>query len=600
MLVLSLHEGHNASAAIAQDGKILAAVSEERFCRAKNYMGFPYQSIMYCLEEAACKAEDLDWVVLVTRHLDPLVLHIARSTHFPASEHVRQQYDYFARLHRGEDEAEVRNQYAHSCNSFSRPTYYDFSSFGDFTTQQSDSERFLNIRKKAVQEYLGLSGEKVILADHHLCHAAYAYGASSIREEKVLVFTADCIGDGLSATVWMVDERGIPKKIDETADQMLGYIWRYVTLNLGLIPLQHEYKVMGLAPYGNGQGMKYVKKIFDDISSLQEGQWFRPGKFGHYFEVFRRLEGRRFDHIAAGLQTHTEECISKWISYWVRRTGIDKVIFSGGLALNVKVNAFLGRQDWLKKLEVPPGSGDESLPIGGAYLYSTRSLSNWSDYIPLTSAYLGSDCSQLQTEEIKQKARKTGLYMQASDPNQIADFLIQGGIIGRCCGRMEFGPRALGNRSILARADQEQIRKKLNDKIKHRDWWMPFAPIMRAREALRLIENPKSLNGSFMSMAFDTTPRGRKEMTAAIHPVDHSARAQIIQEGEHPDIEGILKSYQSKTGCSALLNTSFNLHGDPIVRTVQDAFYTFTLSGIDGLLLPGVFITKTNHGTSLD
>ncbi|MBK8043938.1 MAG: hypothetical protein IPK21_15525 [Haliscomenobacter sp.] len=489
MLVLSLHEGHNASAAIAQDGRILAAVSEERFCRAKNFMGFPHQSIMYCLEEAGCEGNDLDRVVLVTRLLDPLVLHIRRSTHFTAADHIRQQYEYYARLHRGGDEAKVRNQYARSCNSFSSPSHYDFSSFDGFTTQKGDSEKYLEIRKKTVQDHLGVPEEKIILADHHHCHAAYAYGASSIREEKVLVFTADCIGDGLSATVWMVDERGIPTKIAETSEQMLGYVWRYVTLNLGLIPLQDEYKVMGLAPYGGSQGGEQVKKKFDEIFGFREDRWIRPRTFGHYFEIAQRLEGFRFDHIAAGLQTHTENSLANWVSYWARHTGIDKVIFSGGMALNVKVNAHLGRQKWLTNLEVPPGGSDESLPIGAGYLYSIPNSGNWADCLPLTNAYLGPNCCQIQTEEIKQKAHKAGFLIRNFHPDQVAELLAQGKIIGRCWGRMEFGPRALGNRSILARADQEYIRKKLNDKIKHRDWWMPFAPIMRADQAPGLIQN---------------------------------------------------------------------------------------------------------------
>lgn len=600
MLVLSLHEGHNASAAIAQDGKILAAVSEERFCRDKNYMGFPYQSIVYCLEEVGCQADDLDRVVLVTRDLDPLVLFIARSTQFTTAEHVRQQHDYFARLHKGEEEAKVRNQYAFSCASFSKPNYYDFSSFGDFTTQKDDSKRFLGIRKKAIQDYLGLPEEKISLADHHLCHAAYAYGASSTRAEKVLVFTADCIGDSLSATVWMVDERGISTKIDETGHQLLGYIWRYVTLHLGLIPLQHEYKVMGLAPYGNKRGCLGAKKIFDDITSISEGQWLRPKTFKHYFELAKRLEGVRFDHIAAGLQMHTEECISSWMLYWVRRTGVNRIIFSGGLAMNVKVNAFLAKQNEVANLEVPPGSGDESLPIGAAYLYSTPDLSDWSAYLPFMNAYLGPACSLLEVQEVKQRAFEAGFNIQDADPHQVAELLARGWVVGRCSGRLEFGPRALGNRSILARADQENIRQKLNDKIKYRDWWMPFAPIMLRSQASELIRNPKSLNAAFMTMAFDTTPRGQEEMIAAVHPIDLSARAQIVPEGENPEVEEVLKSYQEKTGCAALLNTSFNLHGDPIVCTAQDAFDTFTRSGMDGLLLPGTLITKKEYAASMD
>lgn len=591
MLVLSLHEGHNASAAIAADGHIVAAASEERFCRQKNYMGFPYQAAMYCLKTAGCHFSDISKVVMVTRHIDPLVLMINRSTAFSALDHIRQQYDYFGQLQRGFDAIKIRNEYAASCKSFSFPEHYDLSSFDVFSDQLSDSENFFEVRKKTIQTCLQIPEEKIVLADHHQCHAAYAYGAYPLRKEPVLVFTADCIGDGLSATVWKVDANGNAEKIYRSADQLLGYIWRYVTLHLGMIPLEHEYKVMGLAPYGAKHSLE-VKSIFDDLSKVIGGKWRRPVRFGHYAEIARKLEGYRFDHIAAGLQAHTEERLSDWIAFWVKQTGIKKVVFSGGLAMNVKASAFIAKQNWIADFFVPPGPGDESLPLGACYLHSGTSQHNWSSFIPLDNAYLGPNCPSPEIQRVLEKATSEGFQVQQFQPELIAKLLADGKVVARCSGRMEFGPRALGNRSILARADQENIREILNNKIKHRDWWMPFAPVIRKNSTQELLSNPKSLNGRYMTLAFETTALGSREVAAAMHPADRSTRAQILEEGSHPALENIMAAYEQQSGKLALVNTSFNLHGEPIVCSVHDAFDTFTRCGLDGLLLPGFLITK--------
>ncbi len=591
MLVLSLHEGHNSSAAIAYKGQIIAAAAEERFLKKKNFMGFPYHAIEYCLDEAGVSAKEVDKVAIVTRHIDPLVVNLSRSTAFSVQDHVRQQYEYYYRLHEGEDEVRIRKEYALSFRNHSTPEFYDFSAFGDYTTQLNDAEKFLKIRKNALIRHFNISIDKIELVDHHTCHAAYAYCAAPFRKEPTLVFTADCIGDNTSATVWLVNANSVPKLLQRTKNQILGYIWRYVTLVLGMTPLQHEYKVMGMAPYGNKYSSK-VKGIFDGLETIQNGEWIKPDKFGHYFEIRNKLEGWRFDQIAAGLQSHTEKLLLDWIRFWVEKTGINVVSFSGGLALNVKANTHLGNQPFIKKFHVPPAGSDESLPLGACYLSSLEGANNWKAAIPLNNSYLGPCFDKKPFQSFFEKYSDQEFRILDPSPVEVANQLANGLTLGRCCGRMEFGPRALGNRSILARADRLKIKQKLNEQVKRRDWWMPFAPIALEKNASYLFNLDSELDGSFMTLCFDTTVDGKKELPAAIHPIDGSARSQILRKGVNPELEKILTEYERLTGQKALINTSFNLHGEPIVLNPEQALDTFVRSGLDCLLLNDVLITK--------
>lgn len=599
MITLSIHEGHNASASIALNGHIIAAAAEERFLQKKNFMGFPYYAIKYCLDEVGVNSEEIDKVIMVTRHIDPLVVNISRSTDFSVQDHIRQQREYFARLHAGEDEVTVRKEYALSCTTHSIPSFYDFSTFDSYSTQFNDAERFLDIRKNAIVQHLNVPIERIELTDHHTCHAAYAYCASSFRNESTLVFTADCIGDDVSATVWLVDAGGTPKLLQRTKNQMLGYLWRYVTLVLGMIPLQHEYKIMGMAPYGNKYSLK-VKGVLDKIEAIQHGEWMKPNKFGHYFEIRRLLEGWRFDQIAAGIQAHTENILSDWMRYWVEKTGVKVITFSGGLALNVKANTHLANQPWIEKFHIPPASSDESLPLGACYLNSLENANNWKTGIPLKNSYLGPNFDNKPLDTILEKYSNQDLKILDASPTEIAKLLAKGLTIGRCCGRMEFGPRALGNRSILARADKPEIKQKLNEQVKQRDWWMPFAPIVLQKNVSALFNINKELDGSFMTLCFDTTTEGKQELAAAIHPVDGSSRAQILKSGFNPSLENILLEYERQTGRKALLNTSFNLHGEPIVLNQEQALDTFLRSGLDCLLLHDTLIIKNKYESRLD
>ena len=323
-----------------------------------------------------------------------------------------------------------------------------------------------------------------------------------------------------------------------------------------------------------GKILNLLKTILEQFSTNKNGEWISPQPAGDYIQLYKQLEGFRFDQIAASLQSHTEEVLVNWMEYWVKKTGIHSVVFSGGLSLNVKVNFLLYKQEWIHRFHVPPAGSDDSLPLGACYLFSHKEGS-WKDLSPLPHCNLGPHCEESESKFIIEVAREAGFHISQTNPKKVAELLVTGKIIGRCQGRMEFGPRALGNRSILARADHIQYREKLNNQIKHRDWWMPFAPLLREEFSHSLLDIPKGVDGSFMTLCFDTTPEGIQELIGAIHPKDKTARAQILKKETNPELEEILSQYEHLSGKKGLINTSFNLHGSPIVKGPSEAYQTF-------------------------
>jgi len=590
MLVLGLHEGHNASASIAIDGRIVAAVAEERFTGLKNYMGFPLHAARYCLAAAGVDGNEVGAVAMVTRDIDPLIVRLRRSTAFSPRDHLDQQTDYYTRLRDGDEEATVRQEYAATAPSHrDEVDGYDFSGFGLYRTRRDDCHRFLRTRCDAVVQHLDIPPERVRWVDHHTCHAAYAYGASVVREEPVLVFTADCVGDGSSATAWLVDGEGRHQELQRTGNQILGYVWRYAAIALGMVPLEDEQKLMGLAPYGDPGSDGSVASLAS-LQSVVGGAWAAPD-FGHYRDVEARCRGLRFDRLCAGLQAITESCLASWMGYWVIRTGCRAAMFGGGLALNVKSNAVLARTTGLDRFLAPPGPDDQSLPVGACYHLSGPSGS-WARSVPLQHAYLGPDIDPADEAWAVERCRSAGHMVIPPCAVTVAKLLAAGRTVGRCAGRLEFGPRALGNRSILAPADDRVTVDLLNKQVKRRDWWMPFAPILRAADAPALLDAATPSTGAFMTTAFATTERGRMELAAAIHPRDGSARAQVLERVVNPELDDILLAYERVAGHVGLVNTSFNLHRKPLVLGAREAVKTFLESGLDGLLLPGALVVK--------
>jgi len=601
MKILGLNIGELSTAALMIDGEIIAACSEERFSRKKNDEQYPEQAIEYCLEEAGINGSDLDIVAIAGTQL-AFGSWIARvCSTFSIQDHIRAQKEYwYPKLYENKniswtevfkDKLDL-DQFPGSLEDLIRKedTYYSEGIWPAFKEKLH----------KGISDSLGVELSKIIHVDHHACHAAYAYWGSPFRDKPVLTLTADAFGDDLSATVNIAENNKI-KRIHSVAhtDFRLARLYRYVTLILGMKPNEHEYKVMGLAPYAKPEILQGSYEIFKNtmyVNGLDFAYHEKPPDMYFYFKD--KLEGYRFDGIAGGLQKYLEEILTQWILNAIKHTNIHDIVFSGGIAMNVKAHKVIHELPEVNDLFVCGSGSDESLALGVCYQVMSdhcnkKGISN-KCIRPLNSMYLGKEYS---TSEIKEWINNKKLFEEYEieydvSSDVIADYLTQGYVIGRCAGRMEFGQRALGNRSIMADPRDFEMVEKINKKIKNRDFWMPFTPSILAEHSSKYLVNPKKIQAPFMTIAFDSTDTARKDLAATKHPADHTLRPQCVDIKTNPKYHEIISAFYKKTGVAGILNTSFNLHGEPIVQSTDDALHVFKNSEIDMILLENILIKK--------
>jgi carbamoyltransferase len=357
---------------------------------------------------------------------------------------------------------------------------------------------------------------------------------------------------------------------------------------------EHEYKVMGMAPYAKDEIMAepyavYAETLQNDGLDFK----YKVKPKDSYFHFKERFDSCRFDGIAKAIQVRTEELLVKWIENAIDHTGIGNLVFSGGVAMNVKANKRIGEMEKVEDFFVPPSGGDESTAIGAAYLMIAEKLGE-NEISPISSAYLGHEFGESDVKE----ALKTANASDSCDikekvtSKELAEILAGGGIIARLYGRMEFGARALGNRSILANPKDFDVVRVINEMIKRRDFWMPFTPSILKEREHDYIVNPRNYPAPFMTVGFDSTPLARDELRAAIHPYDFTVRPQLVEKEINPGYWELIKEFEKITGVGAVLNTSFNLHGEPIVASPSDALKTFFDSGLNNLLLNDTLVQK--------
>ncbi|HLP30756.1 MAG TPA: carbamoyltransferase C-terminal domain-containing protein, partial [Geothrix sp.] len=297
------------------------------------------------------------------------------------------------------------------------------------------------------------------------------------------------------------------------------------------------------------------------------------------------------DHICAGLQNFTEEFITEWIRGWLKKTGRRKIRLSGGVFMNVKLNKTIGELPEVDDLYVFPSCGDETNALGAAWSYmADHGLAE--QIQPLESLYLGPEHSAEAYAKAAEQARVLGWTVEAPGDieSAVADLLSQGEVVARVHGREEFGARALGNRSILADPTRLNVVRVVNNAIKCRDFWMPFAPSVMSECADRYIHNPKGFVAPYMILAFDS--RNTPEVKAACHPEDGTIRPQVVTKAQNAPYHRILEQFHERTGRGALLNTSFNIHGEPIVSSPADAIDVMQRSGLLHLALGPYLISK--------
>ncbi len=588
--LLAVHRGHNASCAVMKDGKIVMACQEERFSRVKNDIGYPFHSLSYTTRALNLSNDNVERVAYTTKGFPSIFTKSRHRVAFTNADYINHYH-----VNRGSfgEMSDTRLEYYRWLRDNAqfniRENYFNFDWLTDEVLKDVDLDRQLFQREqvRTLADHLRIDPGKIEFLDHHTCHAYYAYYSSPFRQQDCLVVTMDGGGDGSNMTVWKVVS-DVPTLIADSKENVLCEIYKLVTLLLGMRPDQDEYKVMGLAAYAKDAHVKDLLAQFHDILKVDSLKIVYRNKPANLFKHLEEIvKYQRFDNVAGAVQQFTEEILTSFITALCAETGISRLVISGGIALNVKANKAIHELLCITDLFVSPGPGDESLSLGGCYY-----LNAGGD--PLENAFLGLDVAQEQIDESLLLA-KYDVKHQITN-KEVATLLSKGTIIARVYGKAEFGPRALGHRSILAHPRHLSSVKVINRAIKNRDFWMPFALSILDKGVQDYILMPDGTSAPFMTVAFMTKAMLRNDIAAGVHAYDSTVRPQIVTRPAAPDYYDLIESFAAITGIPALLNTSFNLHGEPMVNGLADALYTLDNSDLTHLIYRDMLITKKNGG----
>ena len=594
MKILAITLEKCSGCAVLVDDKIIFSASEERYSRIKSDSSFPKNSIHDALSFTVLKGTDFDKIIICGNKLSLLAPLMNEYSTFSVDDQIRAMEEYwYPNLVLGKNKSFLEvfkdkiNLEQFPFNTEIGKNFDIFKLHNPYT--EEDGKNVSSFFKQIIASLLGIEQEKIIHMEHDWCHAAYALYGSPIRDDNTLIVTADAWGDDLSGTLSVYSkEKGQIERVKEYNhnDFQLARIYRYTTLVLKMLANEHEYKVMGLASYYNGPMIEKVEKVFDKMLQSDGLEFiFNKEVLDIYDYLKNNLKNFRFDHIAAGLQSFTEKILVNWFSNTISRYNAKSVVFSGGVSMNVKANMKISQIPKIEKFFVCGAGTDETLPIGACYHWAEM---NGIKPKLLDTLYLGSN-AVYDEKDISSLAQYT--IKKFNSEEQILEQILENKIVAVCRGRMEMGQRSLGNRSIIADPRTRSNVEKINNSIKKRDFWMPFAPVILEEYQDLLIKNPKKIDSPFMTIAFETKD-GKNKFPAAVHQADGTARAQLLKKEQNPILWNLIFKFYEKTGIPALLNTSFNLHGEPIVRTIQDALRVFDKSELEVLWLDEHIIEK--------
>jgi carbamoyltransferase len=572
---LAINEGINSSVVVTDGPEAVFALQEERVCRVKNFMGFPHEALAFTLGHLGLEAGDIDAVCLSN----------LTSPRFTKESFYRWYDETADRPLRGS----IENERARSVGRWIRER-------GAHPFASPDGDWIVECLGRH-----GLADRPVRRTHHHLNHAASAYfGLRPDADAPYLLLTLDGGGDGDCGHVYRA-ERGRLELLASTAGgHSLGQLYARVTHLMGMTPHEHEYKLMGLAPYADPERVEPLLAKLRTYLDLDERNplVFKRGTAEPTHMQQPRLQydfrRARFDTLSGAIQAFTEELLRRWVEAAVRETGIPRVLAAGGVFMNVKANKLIAELPEVEFFDVFPSCGDESLPFGAAWLEQAAAVGERPGRQIFPTYSLGPEAT-FDLEEARSRYGDRVEFRKLGDAEaECADLLAAGAIVARCAGRMEFGARALGNRSILADPATTKVVPVINRMIKHRDFWMPFAPAMLAERAAEYVVLPATLPrddpSPFMMHTFDTTAR-RDDLLAGIHPQDGTARAQTVSSAA-PGFHRVISEFDRRTGRAAVLNTSFNLHGFPIVMGACDAVDVLLRSSLENLMVEDVLVTK--------
>jgi len=582
MNILGINTGSGASICLLENGRISFSIEEERLARIKGKGGFPSHCLDYVIEHYREFLENIDIVGLCDLDADISEKHELVDRYHKRFKGSSSPKGATAKLR-----ATVSPMIPESAKRAIRntPAVAPVDVVGDIQRHFKDFD---------------IPVDKFYSIKHHDCHASSAYfGLAREHDRPYLVFTLDGGGDGECGSI-SIGRAGRLERVASTASgNSVGNIYSNVTYLLGLSPHEHEYKIMGLEPYVPEKYRGPAKAVFEKYLGLSEG-----GK-GMVFErtteentnwvglkLAEDLKFMRFDSVAAGLQEFTEDIVLQWVRNAIAQTGINDILCSGGVFMNVKINKLISEMPEVASVDVFPSCGDETNSIGVAF----SAYANANDgKMPEFDKFTLGPTPEYDMDLAKQRyADRCDFETLSAPAERIASLLAAGKVVARCDGAMELGARALGNRSLLADPSQQDVVERINFMIKQRDFWMPFAPAMLAEDAAEYIETPTTLPpgiSPYMMFAFDTTER-RNEMAAALHRSDKTARAQIVSRDLYPGFHEVISAFKAETGRSVVLNTSFNLHGHPIVMGTCDSIDILLQTELEYLVVGDQLITK--------
>jgi carbamoyltransferase len=453
------------------------------------------------------------------------------------------------------------------------------------------------MKDKGKWEALGFDPRKVEVFDHHDCHAASAFYTRP-SDGPSLVVTCDGNGDGLCATVSLGQDGRFERKLQISSMHSIAGFYAQVTRFLGMKPWQDEYKVMGIAPHAEPKKGREILDFFRSMWAV-EGLRFRnrsgrgSGALVSYLN--RKMPNKRFDYVSWALQQTFEEVVVGWVKNNVDHFKLGNISAAGGGFLNIRANSRIVDLPEVDHLHVFPAAGDDGISVGAAYMgYRTLCERKGEPirHVPMKDAYLGPDLPEDLDEWTKTlDPQRFRVEKPESLAERVAELLEQGQVVGRATGRQEFGPRALGNRTLIANPSRLEAIRQLNAMIKARDFWMPFAPSIMEEHAKDYLVNPKGHPAQYMLLSFPTTDRAQ-EIAAGCHQGDLSCRPQVVSREQNPEYHAILEAFHRRTGIGGVLNTSFNLHGDPIVSSAADALRVLELSCLRYLALGPYIVAK--------
>ncbi len=591
MRIIGIHDGHNSSVSLSVNGEIVCAIQEERFTKRKNEQGFPKNALSYILDEYNLNNDNIDIVAMSTiERVDINYIKYPINTLFDVKDHIDMMNNYwkYKLSGKGYEKDYIKKVFEKKFNN--EVAFYDIPD--DYYNLNSDElqRKITDIVVSSVSDFICVDRDKIKFYDHHTCHIMYGYFSNPNKKNRTIGITVDSYGDGRNQTVWKIENNKF-ELIESSSECDLARLYKMVTLHLKMKPLEHEFKVMGMSPYAKNKYAIQVKEVFEELLEFNGLKIIHKNRPNNLYEFLNKeLQYFRFDNIAGGIQLYTESMLSKLFIKASDQLGINNFVFSGGLAMNVKANKILGELDCVKDLFVAGSSSDESESIGACYC---ANYENGIKNLPLNNLYLGtSNKESIVLSYIKKEKLYNKFDVSKATNKKIASLLAEGEVVARVDGRMEFGSRALGNRSILANPSNPNVIMQINELIKGRDFWMPFAATILDTHSEKYLNNPKNFESRFMAIAMDTHKEFLSEIKAGTHPYDETIRPQILTEDQNKEYYNLLKEFEQLTGIGALLNTSYNLHGLPVVNDVRDALHVFENSGIKFLALGNILLSK--------